>query len=74
MKTPIWKTPKGEIISCVEKIKVMQQNIDEIQSLVQDAFDDGVLMGIDPIQLRDFFIQLMSNIENKYDVGRTINV
>lgn len=66
MEMPIWKTPHGEVVACVEKIKVMQQNISEIEQLVQDAFDDGVLMGIDPIQLKDFFIQLMANLENKY--------
>ena len=62
----IWYSSDGKIISCTEKIKVMQQNIDELHQLAQDAFEDGVLMGIDPNQLREYFTDLMKKLDNSY--------
>jgi hypothetical protein len=62
----IWYSSDGKIISCTEKIKVMQQNIDELRQLAQDAFEDGVLMGIDPNQLRECFVSLMKKLDNSY--------
>lgn len=66
MQNPIWKSPSGEIIACTEKIKVMQQNIDELSELAQDAFEDGLLMGIDPLQLHQYFVNLMLQLKNPY--------
>jgi hypothetical protein len=60
---PIWVTPEGERVSCTEKIKVMQQNIEELQQIAQDVFEDGVLMGIDPKQLSQYLEQLMHNLK-----------
>ena len=59
---PIWLTAAGEKVSCIEKIKVMQQNIEELQQMAQDVFEDGVLMGIDPKQLRQYLEQLMHSL------------
>ena len=62
----IWYAQDGKIISCTEKIKVMQQNIEELRQLAQDAFEDGVLMGIEPNQLREYFADLMKKLDNPY--------
>ena len=40
----IWRSPDGEIVSCVEKLKVLRENLEEIQQLCQDALEDAVLM------------------------------
>ncbi len=66
MEDPIWKSLSGERIACVEKIKVMRQNIVELQQIAQDLFEDGILMGIDPKQLRQYLIELMGSLENPY--------
>jgi hypothetical protein len=50
---PTWHTPEGEPVSCVEKIKVLNENLSELRSLAQDALEDGVLMGCDEAQLRE---------------------
>lgn len=63
---PVWKTPSGERVACVEKIKVMQQNIDELLGVAQDLFEDGVLMGIDSEQLRSHLALLMNKLVNPY--------
>ncbi|MBP9741903.1 MAG: hypothetical protein KBD37_00945 [Burkholderiales bacterium] len=62
MNRSMWYGPNGEMVACAEKMKVMQQNIDELRQVAQDAFEDGVLMGIDQEQLRRCFAQLMLNL------------
>jgi hypothetical protein len=49
---PVWKTPKGEPVSCAEKIKVLNQNFVEIEQLAQYALEDAILMGCDEDQVR----------------------
>jgi hypothetical protein len=65
---PIWVDNNGNKVSCVEKIKVMQQNIVELQQLAQDTFEDGVLMEINPDQLRSFLADLMLNLTHNYKI------
>ena len=68
-----WYSPDGEIIACLEKLKVMQQNITELQQLAQDAFEDGILMGIEPNQIRRCFSNLMLNLVNPYTTKKDKN-
>ena len=34
---PVWRQPDGKPVSCLEKIKVLNQNIQEIETLCADA-------------------------------------
>ena len=63
---PVWLDPQGQPVACVEKIKVMQENLVELQQVAQDAFEDAILMGCDPTQVRDFMAELMQQLENPY--------
>ena len=63
---PTWRQPDGEPVSCVEKIKVLNENLTEIQELAQDALEDGILMGCDEAQLRDVLHGLIDRLENPY--------
>ena len=65
-KMPIWYSPDGEVVACTEKIKVMQQNLEELQQMAQDTFEDGVLMDIAPAQLKEFMLNLIHNLHNPY--------
>src|SRR4029078_13098678 len=47
---PRGRTPEGEPVSCVEKIKVLNENLAELRALAQDALEDAVLMGADERQ------------------------
>lgn len=49
---PVWRQPDGKPVSCLEKIKVLNQNVQEIESLCADALEDGVLMGCDADQIK----------------------
>jgi hypothetical protein len=64
--TPRWTSPGGEVISCVEKLKVLRENLDEIRALCQDAIDDAVLMGCDEKQFREALVKLTESIESAY--------
>ena len=49
---PVWRQADGKPVSCLEKIKVLNQNVQEIESLCADALEDGVLMGCDVDQIK----------------------
>jgi hypothetical protein len=65
-KKIIWRSPTGEVIACVEKNKVLQENLVEIRQICQDALEDAVLMGCDEQQVRAVFTELLASLENPY--------
>jgi hypothetical protein len=65
-KQIVWRSPSGEVIACVEKNKVLQENLAEIRQICQDALDDAVLMGCDEQQVRAVFTELVASLETSY--------
>jgi len=63
---PIWRQPDGNPVSCVDKIKVLNENLTELQQMAQDALEDAILMGCDEGQVRDVLGQLLAALENPY--------
>jgi len=63
---PVWLTPEGDKVSCVEKIKVLNENLAELKSLAQDALEDAVLMGCDERQVRDVLAGIVGGLVNPY--------
>ncbi len=63
---PVWRTPEGEPVSCIEKVKVLNENLEEIAALAQEAFEDALLMGCEEKQIREAFAAILSNLENPY--------
>jgi len=66
---PTWLTPEGEPVACVEKIKVLNENLEELRALAQDALEDAVLMGCDEGQFRGVMHQLADRLVNPYKKG-----
>ena len=62
----VWRQPDGNPVSCVEKIKVLNQNLDEIRQLAQDALEDAILMGCDEGQVRSVLQRLVEDLQNPY--------
>ena len=62
----VWYSPQGKIIACVEKNKVMRENLAEIQQICQDALDDAVLMGCDEQQFRQVLNALVSQLGSRH--------
>ena len=63
---PVWLTPQGEPVSCIEKIKVLNENLEELQGMAQDALEDAVLMGCDEVQFRKVLNDIVDTIVNPY--------
>ncbi|WP_299617723.1 hypothetical protein [Pelagibius sp.] len=63
---PVWLQPDGAPLSCREKIKVLNENLEEIRDMAQDALEDGILMGCDEAQLRKVLINLVRSLDNPY--------
>ena len=61
-ETTVWRQPDGKAVSCLEKIKVLNQNIQEIETLCADALEDGVLMGCDARQIKDALHELIEGL------------
>jgi hypothetical protein len=61
--TAVWRQPDGKPVSCLEKIKVLNQNIQEIETLCADALEDGVLMGCDADQIKAALHELIDGLE-----------
>jgi len=62
----LWRTPEGEPVSCVEKIKVLNENLAELRALAQDALEDAVLIGVDERQLREVLAGIVTGLVNPY--------
>jgi len=63
---PVWRDERGAPVSCVEKIKVLNENYVELQQMAQDAFEDALLMGCSETQVRDVLRELIDRLENPY--------
>ena len=63
---PVWRTPEGEVIACVAKLKVLRENLEEIRQICQDALEDAVLMDCDDEQFRAVLAELIQRLENPY--------
>jgi hypothetical protein len=61
-----WTAPDGSTVSCVEKIRVLNENLNELAGLAQDALEDAVLMGVDEQQIRTVLAALVSSLHNPY--------
>ncbi len=66
LELPTWRTPAGEPVSCLEKIKVLNENLEEIRALAQEALEDAVLMGCDEAQFRQVLHDLAQGLDNPY--------
>lgn len=63
---PTWLSPDGAPVACVEKIKVLNENILEIREMCQEALEDAVLMGCDEQQIRDVLLRLVRSLEEPF--------
>ena len=57
----VWKNSKNEPISCSEKIKILNENIIEINRMTEDAIEDAKLMGADPKQVINILKKSLNN-------------
>jgi hypothetical protein len=61
-----WRQPDGSAVSCAEKLKVLNENLEEIREMCQDAFEDALLLGCDETQIREVFADVVASLRNPY--------
>lgn len=61
-----WKDKKNKVINCDEKLKVLNENFEEIKNITQSAYDDALLMGCDDNDFKSKLILLIKNLKFSY--------
>ena len=58
--------PDGTPLSCFEKLKVLNENIEEVRGMCQDVLEDAVLMGCDEAQVRHVLHRLVDGLKEPF--------
>ncbi len=61
-----WLSPEGEAVSCHDKLAVLQDNLDELREMAQDALEDAVVMGCDEQQVRKVLADLVATLDKPF--------
>lgn len=61
-----WLAPDGSVIACHEKLKVMQENLEELRNTALAALEDAVLMGCAEAQVKAVFIDIIEQLSTDY--------
>ncbi len=59
-----WPQPDGTPVSCREKLKVLTENHAELAQVMQDAFEDAILMGVDETAMRRMLADMVAGLES----------
>ena len=60
-----WKTSNNSKISCKEKIVILNNNIIELQNLINQIYDEAILMGVDKQQIKKVLNSLITNLNTE---------
>lgn len=58
-----WPQPDGAPVSCREKLKMLEENQVELAQVMRDAFEDAVLMGVDPDAMKRILAEMVGALE-----------
>ena len=64
-----WQDRNNTKIVCKEKIKVMNDNINELEEILTDTYDEAILMGIDERQLKQVLLNMVKYMKNNLKNG-----
>lgn len=60
----IWPQPDGAPVSCREKLKTLAENHQELAQVMQDAFEDAILMGVDEAAMRAILADMVQGLRS----------
>ena len=60
-----WKTTDNSKISCKEKIVILNNNVIELQNLINQIYDEAILMGVDKEQIKKVINNLSTNLNSE---------
>ncbi len=64
----LWIDKNKKVISCEETNKVLNENFLEITSVIQNAFDDAILVGCDEEDFKNKVNKLSQNLS--FSIGK----
>ncbi|QHC34782.1 hypothetical protein [Komagataeibacter xylinus] len=62
----VWPQRDGTPVSCRDKLLVLRENHQEVQGILQDAFEDAVLMGVDEAAMRQILIDVVNTLRSPH--------
>ena len=60
-----WKTSNNAKISCKEKIIILNNNVIELQNLMNQIYDEAILMGVDKEQIKKVINNIATNLNTQ---------
>ena len=60
----LWPGADGQPVSCREKLRTLGENHAELHQVMQDAFEDAVLMGVDEAAMRHILVELVADLRS----------
>jgi hypothetical protein len=59
----IWPQADGQPVSCRDKLEILHENYEELRHVMQDAFEDALIMGVDEAHMRELFADLVRQLK-----------
>jgi hypothetical protein len=59
-----WPGLDGNAVGCREKLKMLQENYQEVAQVLRDAFEDAVLMGVDEAAMRGILAEIVAGLDS----------
>ncbi len=64
-----WPQEDGTPVSCREKLRMLAENHAELAQVMQDAFEDAVLMGVDETEMRRILTEMVARLRSPKHAG-----
>ena len=61
-----WKDSAGEALTCREKLKVLTENLTELDQMAHDVMEEAILLKVAEPQIRSVLRKLIDELENPY--------
>ena len=59
-----WPQPDGAPVSCREKLRTLHENHAELSQVMQDAFEDAILIGVDEAAMRQILAEMVERLHS----------
>jgi len=57
-----WPGLDGNAVGCREKLKMLAENYAEVSQVLQDAFEDAILMGVEEPAMRQVLMDVVAGL------------
>ncbi len=64
MTSPSWLQSDGSPVSCREKLRTLNENHEEARQILQDVFEDALLIGVDEAAMREILIATVQGLRS----------